>query len=262
MSDLEPFESPKELVIGAVENLAEIKAACDLFGETQGYEILTEKDVETGEEVVYLRLKEKFPPRIMRLISSVIKELRLALDQAFCDAAVLLGRPNAKKICFPFGKSIEDLNRTIETSCKNVDRLLIDYCLTFKPYYGGDTDGILWTMSKLAGTYHRSLVGARFQDQGAFVKAVVACQGPLKLIVNKWDGRKNQFEVARLESGSRVQVQENFALPLNVIFPAGSYALEGRPVVESLAKLASMAEGIVSGIEAETTRILRERRLN
>lgn len=259
MHDLEPFEGPKELIHGAKEYIAEIETACKAFGQSNGYKIVAETDPQTGEKVVYLRLNQKFPPRVMRLASTAIKELRLALDQAFCEAAVALGRQNAKKICFPFGRSIDDLNRVVEISCKNVDRLLIDFCLSFKPHYGEDSDGVLWAMSHLAGTYHRRLISVRFQDQGAFARAVVECQGPLKLIINKWDGPNNQFEVARIEPGSQIKVQDNFAFPLNVIFAQGAHALSGRPVATTLDHLSGVVHSIVAGIEAETARIRRVR---
>jgi hypothetical protein len=106
-------------------------------------------------------------------------------------------------------------------------------------------------MSHLAGTYHRRLIGLRFQDQGAFVGAVIRAKGPLKLIINKWDGPNNQFEVARLPSEAELEVRNDFVLPLKIIMSEQAHALAGRPVLEALYKFISITEGIVSGIEAE-----------
>ena len=154
-SPQEPFESPKELLNGAKERIAELGSLCQSVSETRDYEILTHIDPKTKEKVIKLRLKRRFPPRIRSTASSIMKEMRIALDQAFCEAAVFLGRKDAKGIYFPFGKDPEDLKRQVERVCKGV---------SFKPYYGGDSDGILWTMSNLAGSTHRTSIAAGFQD--------------------------------------------------------------------------------------------------
>jgi hypothetical protein len=116
-SPLEPFESPKELINGAKERLAELEAVCKTVGETRDYEIITHTDPKTKEKVVKVRLLQKFPPKIRRLTSSIIKELRISLDQAFCDAAVALGRGNAKNIFFPFGRDLVNLDAEIKRKC-------------------------------------------------------------------------------------------------------------------------------------------------
>ena len=184
-SPQEPFESPKELLNGAKERIAELETFVQSVSQTRDYEIITHTDPNSREKVVKLRLKHKFPPKIRSMASSILKELRLALDQAFCEAAQELGRKDAKGIYFPFGKDPENIEREIEKRCRGVDRRLIDYCLTFKPYYGGDSDGVLWSMSSLAGSTHQTSVGVGYQDAGSFGEAIAAAQivGPLKIII-------------------------------------------------------------------------------
>jgi hypothetical protein len=140
-SPLEPFESPKELLNGAKERLAELEPMCNAISEMRDYEIITHTDPKTREKVVKVRLKQRFPPKVRRLASTILKELRLALDQAFCEGAVALGRRDAKGIQFPFEKDPGDLKRAVGRRCAGVDKRLIDYCLSFKPHYGGDSDG-------------------------------------------------------------------------------------------------------------------------
>ena len=164
-SPLEPFESPKELLNGAKERLTDLESMCNAISETRDYEFITNTDPKTREKVVKLKLKQKFPPRIRSLASNIVKELRTTLDQSFCEAAVMLGRKNAKGIYFPFGRDPKNLELVVKGKCFNdVDPRLIDYCLLFKPHYGGDSDGILWSMSNLAGSTHQTIVGAGFQD--------------------------------------------------------------------------------------------------
>jgi hypothetical protein len=259
VSPLEPFESPKELVSGAKERLAELEAFAEAISKSCDCEIITHTDPKTREQVVKLRLKRRFPPKIRSLASSILKEMRIALDQAFCEAAVMLGRKNARGIYFPFGKSIDELNRQVKRKCENVDQALIDFCLMFKPHYGEDSDGFLWSLSSLAGSTHQTSIGAGFQGTTSFGEAILQAKGPLQLIINKWNNLHNELEVARLPSGAELHVKKDFTLRLQIVFAGSCHALSYRPLVETLHELGRIVEGIVLSIEVETARLLRER---
>lgn len=90
VSPLEPFESPRELINGAKERLAELETICKTIGETRDYKIITHTDPKTQKKVVKIRLEHKLPPKIRRLASSIVKELRISLDQAFCEAMFIV----------------------------------------------------------------------------------------------------------------------------------------------------------------------------
>jgi hypothetical protein len=254
-SPQEPFESPKELLNGAKERIAELESLVETVSKACEYEIITHTDPKTREKVVKLRLKHRFPPKIRNLASSILKELRLALDQAFCESAVALGRKNAKGIYFPFGRDPENLKDEVKRKCVNVDQRLIDYCLTFKPHYGADSNGVLWSMSSLAGSTHQTSIGAGYQDTTSFGEAIVQATGPLQIIINKWNDLHNELEVARLTPGSELHLKDNFTLRLQIVFAGRSHALSYRPLVPSLYQLLGIVQGIVLGIEAETARI-------
>jgi hypothetical protein len=256
-SPLEPFESPKELLNGAKERITDLEAACQAVCETRDYEIRTHIDPKTCEKVVRLRLKNRFPPKIRGLASNILKELRLSLDQAFCDAAIALGRSHAKGIYFPLARNPNDLEGEIRKKCVNVDRRIINYCLLFKPYYGGDSDGVLWSMSNLAGSTHQHIIGAGFQDTTSFAEAVTHASGT-KIIINKWNDLHNELEVARVSPGSLLQFKNNFTLRLDIVFGGRSHSLSYCPIVRSLRHLQGIVMSIVLGLEAETYRILRE----
>jgi hypothetical protein len=170
--DLEPFESAKELISGAKENLAHLESLCQPITKVRDYAFVYENDGKTGNKLLSCRFKNVLvTPRLRRLTSTILKELRLALDQAFYDAAVALGRKNAKGIYFPFGKDIKDLRREVERKCRDVNCSLVRYCLKFKPYYGGNPD--LWSLSHLAGTTHRRIVGVQLLDNATFARSIV-----------------------------------------------------------------------------------------
>jgi hypothetical protein len=258
-SEQEPFESPKDLIDGAKERITELETLVKASSESCDYEIITHTDPKTREKVVKLRLKQRFPPRIRTLASGIIKEMRLALDQAFCEAAVKLGRSDANGIYFPFGKNIEDLDREVQKKCQGVDERLVRHCLLSKPHFGDGSDGLLWSMSSIAGKVHRTSIGAGFHDTTSFAEAITYAKGPLQIIINKWNDLHNELEVARLPEGSELHIKEDFRLRLQVIFAGGTHALSYRPLVETLRKLQRIVSSIVLGIEAETACISRER---
>jgi hypothetical protein len=252
--DLAPFESPKELIQGAKEQLAQLGADVTAFGGNCPYEIITRTDNKTGEKVVALRLQRRFPPRIRRIASSILKEARLALDQAMCEAAVSLGRKDAKGVYFPFGKSAADLRHSRRTKCDKVDRRIVAYAMRFKPSYRGNP--MLWTLARLATYSHESIIAARPQDTGAYMQqAFVSATGPLQLTINKWNDFHNEMEIARLPANGSLTLNPNAPLPLQVIFGESGEAVKGRQVTTALHDLISIAESVVLGMEAETARL-------
>jgi len=256
-TELEPFESARESLAGAEERIAELETACEAVRQSSEYEIITHTDPKTRDKVVKLRLKRRFPTRIQRIASSAFKELKIALDQAFCDGAVMLGRPNAKGIYFPSLKNLNEIEPYVAKRCKHVDRRLVEYCIReFKPYYGGDSDGILWSMCSIAGTTHQRLVGAGLEDRAGFGRAVTLAQGPLQLIINKWNAANNEMEVARIPPGSELHLKKDFVLHFEVILSGRAQALSYRPLVRTLHQLVGISDGVISGIEAETNRLL------
>jgi hypothetical protein len=258
-SPLEPFESPKELINGVKERIAELKSICDSVRETRDYEVITDNDPKTRDKIVKLRLKQRFPTKIRRLTSSVLKELKTALDQAFSESALMLGRKHARGIYFPFGKDVEDLERSVKRNCEGVDVGLIEFCLLFKPYHGIDGNKVLWSMSKMAGTTHETIVGVGFEDTTSFVEAITLATGGMKLIINKWNELHNEIEVARVPPGGELHVKNDFTLRFEIVFSKRAHALRFCPLIPSLYDLSGIVEVIVAGIEAQTARILRER---
>jgi hypothetical protein len=253
VDDIDPFESPKELIQGAKEQLAQLELECRSFGDNCPYRILTQIDRKTGENVVTLRLQNIFPARLRRFASSILKEIRLALDQAMCDAAVELGRTDANGVYFPFGKSAADLRESRKAKCRKVDRRIVAFAMKFKPYYGGNP--VLWTLANLATVSHQRIVGAQAQDKAAFGNAILQCTGPLNLTINLWSDPNQELEVARLPPGASITFKSDFVLSLDVIFSKAAYAVAGRPLVATLHDMIGIADSIVLGIEAETARL-------
>ena len=115
-----PFDSPKWLLDEARRKLDDL-AALELEWSASGnYEYTDYIDNKRREKVICLSLKHRIPPQIRILAGSILNDLRHALDQAVCDAALMTGRPNSKGVYFPIGKSSADLESEIKRRCKHV----------------------------------------------------------------------------------------------------------------------------------------------
>jgi hypothetical protein len=73
---------------------------------------------------------------------------------------------------------------------------------------------------------------------------------------NKWNDIRNELEFARIQLGGYINM--NFTISLEIVLGVGEAPLGG-PAPTVLGEFAGMCERIVLGIEAETSRILRER---
>ena len=113
MDDLEPFESPKLLFKGAEKSIPSFEQACDSFVKGCRYDVVRHIDPNTRDEVFKLRFRDRIPGELRLAASHILNDLRHALDQAVSDAAVLLGRRDAKGVYFPIGATPKCLSENI-----------------------------------------------------------------------------------------------------------------------------------------------------
>lgn len=259
--DLQPFESPKLLIDGAKTSIIDFKSACDAFIQNCTYDIIDHSDPNTGEKIVKLRFHHRIPPKMRVPASGIVNDLRHSLDQAVCDGAMLLGRPNAKGVYFPFGQTLKNLDDEIAARCKNVDPKLVVFIRAFQSHYGGDD--LLYALGSLAGpNKHQRILRISLGSGGTQIVAgeqpwaITSGEGGFTIGVNKWNELHNELEFARFGKGTTGNID---ARPiLQIVLGTGEPPLSD-PAPTVLDALASKVEGIVLGIEAETARILRER---
>jgi hypothetical protein len=256
MDDLAPFESPKILIEGVKERLVDIDEASKRFLNECDRKIITYTDPNTKESVAKVCFGQRIPGRIREMVSNCINNLRHSLDQAVCDGAVLLGRPNSKGVYFPFGKTPKNLDDEFGSRCKNVDPDFVKFIRRYNCHYGGNDE--LYAFGSLAGANkHQRIIGIAldsgsqsFGGKNAFVR------GPASFGYFKWSDARNELEFARTQPGGYIQGDYSFAFYIGIdtgkaVFPGSA------PTV--LSYFASKFEGIVLGLEAETARILRAR---
>lgn len=257
MDDFSPFESPKLLVDGAKTNLIDFESGCNSFIQDCTYDTIRYIEPKSGDKVVKFRFHHRMPPKLRLSAYRILNDLRHALDQAVCDGAISLGRPNAKGVYFPFGKEPKNFDDEVTNKCKNVHPDLIALIRGFKPHYGGDD--LLYALSSIAGpNKHQRVISMSLNHSGLQIEptsnAVILHADLRPLRLNRWNELHNELEFMRTGAGAQGQIN---AIPvLQIVVGDGEPPLAG-PATANLSALASKAEGIVLGIEAETARILR-----
>jgi len=257
MSDeFEPFESPLLLIGAAKENLVKLKSACDSFVKNAGYKIMLQQDMKTGDAIIKAHMATAFPGQIRVIASTIINDLRHALDQAVCDGALILGASNSKNIYFPFAKDLADFNVVLKDKCRKVRPDLVDFIKNFNPYFGGDN--LLWALNKLAGINKHQRIVSIAVNPNSIIEIQRAFWGRniKTLVINKWNDRKNELEVIRVNSVGDMEVNFSFRLDLEIVMGKADI-VSGQPAIAILNTFVSKAESIVLGIKAESERLLR-----
>ncbi|HEY4470809.1 MAG TPA: hypothetical protein VGN21_06525, partial [Stellaceae bacterium] len=150
MDDLAPFEGPKLLIDGAKATTDEFESGCAAFIQNCTYDVIRYIEPRSRDKVVKVRLHHRVPPALRVSAYRILNDLRNALDQAVCDAAITLGRADAKGVYFPSGKTADDLGREIARKCRGVDPELVAFIAALQPHCGGDD--LLYALCKLAGS--------------------------------------------------------------------------------------------------------------
>jgi hypothetical protein len=225
LDDFAPFESPNLLIQGAKRSLPEFESACKAFVDSCTHEVIRNYDPNTKEEIIKLRFHQRVPPVLRYRAHHIANDLRHALDQAFGDAAILLGRPDSKGIYFPFARSATDLDSQISRYCRKVDTKLIAFAKAFNPHYGGDD--LLYGLSAIVGpNKHQRILRISLDDGGSMLNGDgLDIQGPARININKWSDLRNELEYARAWGGGHVYMQ--FAPVLQIVINTGEAPFSG-----------------------------------
>jgi hypothetical protein len=255
MDNLELFESPLLLIGAAKENFNRFAIACDTFVRNAKYDIFMEQ--VRDEVVVKARLKnDKFPGHIRVIASSILNDMRHALDQAVCDGAIMLGATDAKNTYFPFAKDYADFNIQLKAKCKKVRPDLLEFIKNFKPYLGGDD--FLWAFNRITGKNKHQRIFAISTNKTLYTDDnLVFREG--KIGSNLWNERKNELEVSRTKI-SNIGNHDNADLmkiefTLEMVI-GDAEVIGGHPAIEVLNDILNKTESIVLAIKAESERLI------
>ncbi|WP_439478715.1 hypothetical protein [Brevundimonas sp.] len=255
--ELEPFESPKLVLGGAKESIADFEAACASFVKAPGYTVIRRMDGKTGEEVVSARFEGSALGTVRLSAYRVVNQLRDALDQATSDAAKALGLTNVANVHFPMGRSSDDLERAISYRLKGADPDLVAFVRALRPYLGGNDE--LWALGRISGPNKHQRVLAIGLDNDAGFRIGgddIHIVGPAKLGVGTWNSSRNELELVRVGAGGYYYDGVTPALTVKI---GDAEVFGGKPAAACFHHLAGVVEGVVAGLEAETARIIAAR---
>lgn len=257
MDDLALFESPKLLLQGADESISELETGCAAFLATNQYDPVRTFDPNSGDELVKYRFRNRIPGRLRLLAYRIVNDLRHALDQALCDAAIALGRPHGKRLYFPFGRDADNLELRIASDCKGVDGRLLDFIRALKPH----EDKLLHALSVIAGpNKHQRTLRIALDAKGLILDGSLplSMAGPLQIVAGadaKWNDLRNELLVLRIKPGGSVAAHDAIKPALQIAIGEGKEPLGG-PAAAVLRQLMHRVESVVLGLETETGRLL------
>ncbi|MBT1516253.1 hypothetical protein KIP88_38005 [Bradyrhizobium sp. SRL28] len=258
MDDFAPFESPKLLIDGAKTSIVNFRSACETFIESCNYDMIYSQDPNTKQKIVKLRFHNRLPA-LRYAAYGIVNDLRHSLDQAVCDAAVELGRPDSRGVYFPFGKTAKNLDDETAAKTKKVNADLVTFVRAFNAHYGGDD--MLYALSSVAGpSKHQRILRMSLDSKGVVfglggqATSMTFRGGENQIGINKWNDLRNELEFCRFAEDTTGNID---ARPvLQVVLGTGEPPLAD-PAPTALDALAGKVESIVLGIEAETARIKR-----
>lgn len=253
----EHFESPEGLVVQARDQTDHLAKEIKAFFDNRPYVQFVDHDRETGLDVHKVRLTSKLPAKLGRTFKDATSNLRDALDHAVYASAVSLGAIEPEKTAFPFAKDATDLNSKLRSrNFKDVPAEIYPILCSFEPYSGGNN--LLIALNRVRNPYtHRIIVPfatATMTQEFEFHGATIA--GGFHMPYSWWNPAKNEVEYFRIAPNSefKYKVQIAFDVTLGKIEIVG-----GRPVTGFLYETITEVDRVVSGIKAETARILRKR---
>jgi hypothetical protein len=257
---VDPFESPKLLLEEARADIGDLIERSDAFFKAHPPTGIEEIDPKSGEKLVKIRQTSAIPGRIRTRATSVLNDLRHALDQATVAASLLLGAKGTDNVYFPFADSPVDLDHVLtgpHGRCRKVPAALHPILKRFEPFPTAAThkggDDLLRILGRLSGpSKHRVILDIDLNLQGIHVETAklmgAAMLGP------QWDAKKKEVILFRVMPGGHVDYK--ISAPFFIAFGKGP--ISGQPAIGVLSALSDKVEKILSTIEAETMLLLKK----
>jgi hypothetical protein len=228
--------------------IGDLEAALQGFRENNVIHIVQRTDADTGENIVYVRFENPVPAQLRQTASSILANLREALDDAMGEAAVQLGRTSAKGVYFPVCKDSTDFKGEIKRKCRKVDSALIDHCRTLEPYKHGKGE-LIWAMSALAGVGKHQ----RVLPLTITIESILIPRGSNLLPIKPTTHPNAEGEIAIAFGVSEADVKIGITDKIVVNSEVAGLSFQGNAEIRDFLKI---SRGIVLGIKAETERIL------
>ncbi len=259
--ELDPFESPKLLLHDTKASIDDIeRMTADFIKDCVG-PVREDFDAETKDKVIFVTLKKPFPDSLRTATSHIVSDIKHMLDQTVGDAAMLLGRADARGIHFPIGRTVTDFDAEVRRRLRNVDSELKKYIVGLDTNERGKPD--LYKFLSLSGpNKHQRIVAVTTKSQALLDGSRLGHVTGAHLNIGKWHRRKNEIEFIRIHPGGEItglgDLYDIIKPALRIVFKDGAPPFN-KPLSVTLRQFTSECEAIALGIEAETERILLSR---
>jgi hypothetical protein len=261
------FSFPERLIELSKIEIHKIELLCEVFTSNKSYKsVFRETDPLTGERVQKLKFTCEPPEDISIGSYRVLCDLRHALDKATHAASVTIGTLYPKKTNFPIRDTKKNFegawNAGKKSPYRGIPDALRPYIEELQPYPTscdslGGNDALHLFCSAANAEKHQISATAAITLSEVSIKAPY---GPVNMAgirltsSKEWRASSNgEFELFR----TALPVKDRFQIyvPTFVAFDLGS-AVAGMDIPSTLRDFASMVEGIVLGLKAETDRIV------
>jgi hypothetical protein len=236
--------------------LDELQWKTKKYHERKPYRFFTVPTID-GQNLFKVQVTTDPPPELACIAFDAINCLRSSLDHAvFASTCVLTGHENPNSTKFPFADKADDLAGEWSRGASGVPKDLRPFLVNLKPFQNGNN--LLWGLNKVRNSkIHRVLAPTVSVPAGTAMNAV---PGPVGLHIHIWEPIREWNEERREFTYGRGRVSGfgTIAVQIELAFTQKS-ALGSRLVGPTLRQTAGIVEGIVSGLEAETARIIRLR---
>lgn len=224
------------------------------YKASKPYHLFSDFDPATGDEIRKVRVQRDVPLDFGCMAFDALNSLRSALDHAvFAATVILTGDPNPTKTKFPFADTEDWLVESeLKRGARDVPTDLHPYLLGLKPHKAGNR--LLWGFNKVRNENIHRILSPVAHARGSLGIGGNGYIGSMSTM-HAWDSDKRELSYLRCRdvgSGIKVDVTVDIAFIETSDLPLQS-------VVGTLEQASRMIDGIINGIEAETTRILASR---
>lgn len=248
----DPFDSSLHRINAAKASIADIESGLQEFRTGNSLDVVQRFDPDVGKNVLYVRFSHHTSTAIRHKASTALADLRSALDDALCEGAMQLGRPNSNGVYFPVCQGANAFEREIKRKCRGVDAALLDFIRALEPYQHGKGE-ILWAISRFAG---KAKHGPVLPLTPSVTKVILPSKGPFEIFrPTAYPNATNEIAVA---TGTSTDPDQKIGVTYDIVINSeqAGFSFNGNA---HFSDVIGIIESVVLGLKAETERALRTR---
>ncbi len=165
----------------AKKHIRDLDDAIRDFLDGHPYQVVANRDPETGDHVLRVRVARQVPNDWGAIIGDAIHNLRSALDLLICRLVVANNGRVKRSTGFPVGDNLKEFEAALSKKAEGISADAVKLVGSFHPYKGSDNfrgpHNALWQLHKLdVLDKHRLLIPVGAAHRGTIVTATVESQ--------------------------------------------------------------------------------------